>query len=203
MRSVLRLCVGKLRIALVIAVISNTPSTFDKMTDDIYAITFYRALIKSFVIWIFLILAIYISFSFRLIPAANNSRILTISFELIIWTIAIMGLYIHFDYLRHSIRKELILSKNAITILDRRTKTSTEIKYADIKHIEHYESMGPARLPWSNHEYFCVVGMDGQEIIVPCYITNLMTFRTNRFGIQASNRPYRTSKRYLPTIRHV
>lgn len=171
------------------------------MTDDIYAITFYRALIKSFFIWIFLILAIYISFSFRQIPTTDNSRIFTISFELIFWTLALMGLYIHFDYLRHSIRRKLILSKNAITILDIRHRTATEIKYTDIKHIEHYEGMGPARLPWSNHEYFCVVGMDGQEIIVPCYITNLMTLRTNRFGIQASNKPYSTSKRYLPTIR--
>lgn len=168
------------------------------MNEHVYITSFNRIFRQSFFVWLFLILSICISLGYRI--NLWNSSFFLILVDIFLWAVTIAGLYLHFNYLKFSINKQLVISADSVKIIDISKNTTIQIAHTDIDSIINYSCMGPGRLPWSNHEYVCIISKDNRKIIVPSYITNLMTFRFDKFGVKISKASFHQVKKYLPVI---
>jgi hypothetical protein len=150
-------------------------------------------------VWIFLAISICLGFICYQYSISNGILILMVSFFSLA---SIFGLVIHFNYLKYSWNKNIVVCSDSVEITDTKTKQSTEIKCNEVERIELHRSPRNYRSapPWSGHEYFCLIDKHYKRIVIPSYIISLKDFRFKILPIRIEEKEFKEVVELFPTI---
>ena len=134
----------------------------------------------AIVLWIIAIISIlFVVFLLIIISIINPWQIIAII--LFIGFFTVPGLTIHFNYLKYSKFRELIIMEDSIE-LRLRGISIAKINGRVIDSLEYHsiDEKGHRSYPWSSFSYFKL--QNGNNIIiVPCYIMEIEEFRMDEF----------------------
>lgn len=156
---------------------------------------------QTSLIWLFVLIHITLNFMItpKLISNGQYTALLLINLGLSI--LSIPGVYLFFNYYRHSINKELILTYNTVRLIDHKTKEVIELVNNEIVTVTLNNHIQSSRLPWLFNEYFCLTDRNGKNIKITSWIMDISDLWTNTLSRRINNDNIVKNELVFPVIK--
>jgi hypothetical protein len=156
---------------------------------------------QTSLIWLFVLIHIILNFMItpKLISNGQYTALLLINLGLSL--LSIPGVYLFFNYYRHSINKEFILTYNTVRLIDHKTKEVIELLNNEIVMVTLNNHIQSSRLPWLFNEYFCLTDRNGKNITITSWIMDISDLWTNTLSRRINNDNIVKNELVFPVIK--
>jgi hypothetical protein len=144
-----------------------------------YELKFSRFIKQTFFIFIFI--SGHIIVMFYMLPLVINGGSL---FDFLFFFVFVLGLltfpsvWMLFNYLKFSINKKIIISKEGITLVNKRSGKKNFIAKSRYRKIHYFSNnVSLSKLPWVFHEHV-IIEVEGRDpVVITSYVADILSFQ--------------------------
>lgn len=156
---------------------------------------------QTSLIWLFVL--VHITSNFMIIPKLilNEQYTALLLINLGLGMLSIPGVYLFFNYYRHSINKEFVLTYNTVRLIDHKTKEVIELLNNEIVTVTLNNHIRSSKLPWVFNENFCLTDRNGKSIVITSWIMDISDLWTNTLSRRINNDNILKNELVFPVIK--
>lgn len=148
---------------------------------------------------IFLVITIQVIANFIFSHSIQTNPLLLVWINLFGLLLNVPGVLLFFNYYHYSKNKTVILTYDKI-ILSENGIVLKELLNSNIHKIERVGARRYSRFPWQFFDYFILEDSSGNQIIIPCFMMELVQLRTSTLARKIPSGNYIETSRFFPRI---